>query len=120
MISDEYKKVTVANIGGGVIDELFKRELQKVCENIDDINTNAKDTRIITIKVSIKPTEDRTTADVSVKATASLAGVKAHSSTIHLPKINGKNRQPFIHDVHQTEFNMDQVTPINGTGGDND
>ena len=64
MISNEYKKVEIDNIGGGVVKELFKRELLKVCENIDDVNTNAKDARVITLKISLKPSEDRTTADV--------------------------------------------------------
>jgi len=112
MISDEYKKVGVENIGGGVIKELFKRELDRVCENIDDINCNAKDTRVITLKIAIKPSEDRTTADVSVKAMSNLACVKAHSSTIHLPKLNGNKRDAYIHDVHQGELDLDSPTPI--------
>jgi len=114
VLSDQYKKVSVENIGGGVLKELFKRELDKVCENIDDINTNAKDARVITLKISLKPSEDRTTADVSVKAISSLAGVKAHSSTIHLPKISGNKRSAFIHDVHQEQFDLSSITPING------
>ena len=123
MISDEYKKVDIGNIGGGVVKELFKRELDKICENIDDVNTNAKDTRVITLKISIKPSEDRSTADVSVKAMSSLAGVVAHSSTIHLPRVHGNKRTAFIHDVNQVEFDLNQVTDISSkktTGGDND
>ena len=121
MISNEYKKVGIENIGGGVLKELFERELEKVCENIDDINTNAKDTRVITLKISIKPSEDRSTGDISVKAASSLAGVKAHCSTIHLPKL-GEKRTAYIHDVKQGEFDLTQPTPITTktNGGDSD
>lgn len=47
--------VTISNIAGGAVPELFEHELQRVLENIADPNTDANATREINLKFRFKP-----------------------------------------------------------------
>jgi len=54
-MSDE--KLSLVNLEGGAAVEMFDTALQKVLENIHDINTTA-DAREITLKVKVKPMDE--------------------------------------------------------------
>jgi len=54
-MSDE--KLSLVNLEGGAAVEMFDIVLQKVLENIHDINTTA-DAREITLKVKVKPMDE--------------------------------------------------------------
>ncbi len=47
--------VTLSTLGGGVAEELFGVELERVIDNILDPNADPKKARTITLKIKIKP-----------------------------------------------------------------
>jgi len=73
-------EITLANLGGGAALERFSEELEKVLENILDVNTDAKKTRSITMTVAIKPTKERNQAAVGIACTSKLAPVETYAT----------------------------------------
>lgn len=53
------EKLSLVNLGGGAAVEMFDEALEKVLENILDPNTEAKTKRVITLKMTISPAENR-------------------------------------------------------------
>lgn len=96
-MNNMYRKCTLNGLSGGVLQELFERELVKVTENIQDENTPPKTTRKITLEIEFRPHESREIADVSLKAVAKLAPVKEYTSLVYL---EGDN---MVERVEQTE-----------------
>ena len=72
--------MSLENIGEGAAVERFGIELDKVIENILDINTEAEVVREITLSVKIKPTEDRDMIAFGIQARSKLAPLKAFVS----------------------------------------
>lgn len=72
----DYRTVTLESLGNGAAAELFAIELQKVIENINDFNTKAEAVRSITIKVLIKPNEQRDSAMVGIQVESKLESIK--------------------------------------------
>lgn len=99
----ELKQVTIETIGGGVIPELFERELEAVLENIDDPNTDPKQARKITIEITFSPHESREMTAVTVKCNSKTAGVKPHSTVLHLVRQN-KRMIALAKDPRQQEM----------------
>ena len=62
----ELKKMTLENIGGGVLIERFDEALKKIIININDINTDPEETRSITLKLRIKPDKTRSRANYAL------------------------------------------------------
>ena len=56
---------------GGVLERL-QDEFDKVLANIADPNTEAKKPRTVTLKITIKPNEQRNLADMSILTSSSL------------------------------------------------
>jgi hypothetical protein len=83
--------VTLANLARGAADQLFDASLQKVVENILDINTDLEAVRTISLEVTIKPVNtDRSQADVKVKAKTKLAGLCGAETVIYLGRHAGR------------------------------
>lgn len=112
---NDYREVSLQNIGNGVALELFERELKNVLKNIADINTDAKATRKITLEVSITPNETGEVGACSVKCTSKLAGLSPVKATMHFAH-NGKELQAFEHNKTQPSLfdNKGNVTSIEG------
>lgn len=53
--------VTLENLGGGAASEMFQGSLEKVIENIINPNTKAETTRVITLKMKVKPDKKQRT-----------------------------------------------------------
>ena len=83
------KPLNLLNIAGGSLVEKFNREFGRVIENIKDINTSETDLREITIKLSFKPYEDRSGAEIKVNANSKLAGGPKIKSRMAIQKRNG-------------------------------
>ena len=66
-------QLSLTNLGGGVAVEKFGDELAKVVENILDPKTEAGAMREISLKVKIKPAQDRTFGAVLVETNSKLA-----------------------------------------------
>ncbi len=80
MKDGSYEIISLDSLNGGQVVALFDRELESLLANIADENTSAKAERAITIKIAIKPEDDRGSAVVSVSATSKLAPAKPSKS----------------------------------------
>ena len=69
------EKVSLDTIGQGAAVERFNLALQEVFNNIQDANTSPKAAREVTLKLKIKPDENREIGDVSVEIVSKLASV---------------------------------------------
>ena len=68
------RKLTLASLFGGALQEKVNRALYKVAENILDPNTAAKAKRTVTIKLSLLPNEkDREDVLIHADVTYTLA-----------------------------------------------
>lgn len=88
--------VSLETLGGGpgkessAAIELFNVELQKALDNCLDDNTKATATREVTLKVKIKPDDDRESCKVEIHATSKLAPVHPYPTQFFLGKQHGK------------------------------
>lgn len=81
--------VTLDNLGGGALAELFQTELARVLANITDPNTDEKTKRTIVITVALKP-KDRGVADVELTCSAKLAPIAKVSTQVFMGRHQGK------------------------------
>lgn len=83
---------SLANMAQGAVVESFNEELKRVLRNIGDVNTSAQATREITIKVKIKPDEERRIAGVTAAVASKLAPVKPVATAFFL----GRHKNDFV------------------------
>lgn len=101
------------NLGGGAAAEKFEESLKKVLANILDPNTRAQTSREIILRVKIKPSEERTDADVVIDCQAKLASDKVFPTKIFIGKnINGV---PEAHEVNSNQYALFPKTKENVT-----
>lgn len=85
------QQISLDTIGGGAAVERFNLAMQEALDNIQDLNTDPKKSRTVSIKVTIKPSEDRSFGEVVVDVNASLAPLKSFGVMIAMGKrIDGK------------------------------
>lgn len=65
-------ELNVATLSQGGAVERFQDELSRVIANITDPNTPAKKTRTVTLKMTIKPNEQRNMAEVLVATSSTV------------------------------------------------
>lgn len=80
----ELNEVSLSTLGNGAVEELFGVELKRVLENIADPNADARTPREVTVKIRIKPNEDRSRADVTIIPSCKLAPLKPHGTYIEM------------------------------------
>lgn len=85
----EPEGISLATICHGAVPEIFERELGEVLKNIADPNTAPEKARTITLKFSIKPSEDRSGAEIDFSCRASLQPVKLVKSRMFLSRHTG-------------------------------
>lgn len=78
----ESKKINLETINSGAAKDLFDEAFKKVLENIADENTRPTAIRSITLKFSVKPSEDRGQAATTVDVETKLAPIKQNSGTM--------------------------------------
>ncbi|MFH1012108.1 MAG: hypothetical protein V1784_12860 [bacterium] len=92
------------NLGGGAAEEKFEEGLKKVLANILDPNTRPQTAREIILRVKIKPSEERTDADVIIDCQTKLAADKVFPTKIFIGKdIKG---QPEAHEVNANQYTL--------------
>jgi len=92
------------NLGGGAAEEKFEQALKEVLANILDPNTRPTVAREVILRVKIKPSEDRTDADVIIDCQKKLASDKAYPTRIFIGRsIEGK---PEAHEVNANQCNL--------------
>jgi hypothetical protein len=70
---DTREPVTLANVGGKVLEEKFADELNKVLQNITDLNTKPDNVRQVIIKLSFKPSRSRKETELAIDVDSKLA-----------------------------------------------
>lgn len=65
--------IDLNTFANGGLAEKVNIEMQKVFENIKDVNTNPNTARTVTVKIKVKPDKDRDVAMTSIDVTSNLA-----------------------------------------------
>ena len=117
------KELDLLTICKGSVPEIFLHELQKVLNNIGDLNTAATKPRSISLTFTFIPFPDRSGATVAVSASCKLGALDASgaSGSIYLAKRDGKFAA-FSRDLRQELLFDGQDAPRDGktaaAGGD--
>lgn len=81
------KQLELQKLAGGALQELFDNDLQKVLQNITDVNTSYKAARKLTLEIVFKPAdEDREIVLVEAKTKTSLASVNGVATKIMIDR----------------------------------
>lgn len=86
----ESTEISLTTICGGAVPEVFEREFRELLRNIHDPNTVAEKVRTLTIKFTVKPTEDRSQAAVDFTCKPSLQPVKVVKGQFFLSRHSGQ------------------------------
>ena len=97
----ELERLNLANLGKGAAEEKFADALAKVIENIQDLNTDHKARRTITLKVHFLPTEKRLSAKILLDVATTLPAPQPFETQIYLGIEDG--------EYIATEFNPQQM-----------
>lgn len=93
--------LNIPTLANGALMERFKEEIGKVVANISDPNTPAEKSRVITMKMTIKPNKQRNMADVIVSTSSTLCASTPIETGIYI----GFN--PKTGEVGASEFESD-------------
>lgn len=85
----EPKRLTLATLAEGALEELFQEALREVLKNLDDPNTDYKPVRKINFELGFQVDEKRQLGDVTIKTSKKLAGVKAVTTNIVIGRHQG-------------------------------
>ncbi|PCF82986.1 hypothetical protein [Staphylococcus delphini] len=89
--------VKLSELGQGALQELFESELEKVIENINDINTDPTKKRKITMTIDIKSDEYREIIFADAKVKSNL--VSMDSTGIKLFNIVDENGERVVNEL---------------------
>lgn len=98
--------VSLSNICGGAVEEIFQRELKNVLENIADVNTDAEAKRKIIFEFAVIPFEDRSGAQVEFACSSKLVPTERVKGTMFLAH-RGPNIIAVPHDPKQNRFTFE-------------
>lgn len=86
----EEQPVALPTLGNGALNELFDRELERVVTDILDLNSEPSAVRTITVKVAIKPDENRNFGQVGLSVSSSLGKPKPVGTQMFFGRKDGK------------------------------
>ena len=112
----EEMQVSLQTLGSGAAAELFDDELGKVLANVVDVNTDHKTAREVTLKVTIRPNEDRTFGAVTIAASSKLAPVKSVGTAFFIGKRAGR-AVAMERDPRQLSFESGNVVGMKEAAG---
>jgi len=81
-MSNNWVEVRLQSIGGGAAIDQFDHQLKEAMKNCLDLNTDATAQRTVTLKVTIKPNQQRSEAIVEYQANSKLAADSAGAETV--------------------------------------
>lgn len=99
----EKEEVSLSNICGGAVEEVFQREFASILENIADVNTKAEAKRKITLEFTISPFEDRSGAQVTFHCKSKTVPIDAVKGTVFLQR-KGLMMVAVPHDPKQSRL----------------
>lgn len=118
MDTHEDEPLTLLNIANGAAAGLFNEELRKVLTNIQDVNTEAKPSRTITLKFTFEPSASRNESAVTVEATSKLAAFSGMQGMIFVGTFRGEPvATPYRPDQQQKLFDEQSRPRGVGAGG---
>ena len=103
-MADGFEKTDITTIARGAIPELFHEQLCRVMDNIDDLNTEAKAKRSISIDLSFEPDASRQAVTVKVSVRSKLAAPKKAESTVFVVRDGSGEVFAVNNNVHQPEL----------------
>lgn len=74
------EKITLQTMASGAVEELFERELDRITADILDLNTEATAVREISIKIKVKPDENRNFGSVAITVDSKIGSTKSVGS----------------------------------------
>ena len=95
--------LSIPTLANGALLERFNEEIGKVVANISDPNTPAKKPRVITMKMTIKPNEQRNMAEIVVATSSTLCAPTPIETGIYI----GLN--PKTGEVGASEFASEEM-----------
>lgn len=109
----EPEKLSLTTIKDGALVEQFDLALDRIVDNLADINTTIKP-REITLVVKITPSRDRTFLEIAAGVKTKMAGQEAITTTADLKfdsngRATARNRKSRQMEI---PFNTDNVTSI--------
>jgi hypothetical protein len=84
---DDEGYVSLANLKGGAVIEAADNALEEVYQNILDPNTEATQTREVSVKLIFKPGKDRSTNQLVIKVDRKLAAQAPMEAAIFIGKV---------------------------------
>jgi hypothetical protein len=102
-MDQEKEQVSLSNLCGGAIEEVFQREFAAVLANIADINTDPEGKRKITLEFSIKPFEDRSGGQVTFACKSKTVAVQEVKGTVFFQR-RGTTFEAYPHDPKQARL----------------
>lgn len=96
-------KLSVETLYNGGVAEVLMAELNKVVQNILDPNTEPKKERSVTLKMKIKPNEQRNMAELRVETTSKLCPNQPIETSIMIAK-NLKTGEVHCEEICSSEF----------------
>lgn len=110
-----HTEVSLGSLAGGGAAEQFQHELEKVLENIQDVNCDPTTKRQIVMTISIKPSEERDFAQVQVSFATKLAGIRGTGSTFYLGKKAGR-QVALESNVKQLRLDLEEESNLREIG----
>lgn len=108
----EAEQVSLSNLCGGAVEEVFLREWASVLANIADINTDPEAKRKISLEFTVKPFEDRSGAQVTFSCKSKTVPVQEVKGTVFLQRrglvmvaVPHDPKQPMLFDSKQRQAN---------------
>lgn len=98
----EVGRMSLATLAGGAAVEKFDAELERVLQNISDINTTGGD-RSITLAVKIKPDKERSFCRISVHVSSRLQPEEPFGTQMFLGREGGRT-VAFEHNPEQLKL----------------
>jgi hypothetical protein len=102
------RKLTLENICGGGLPELFQRELSEVMQNIVDVNTDAEKPRRITITVDFAPGPDRANCAIKLGINSKISPILKMAGSLYISS-QGSKVEAYTSDIRQKDiFEQDE------------
>ena len=101
--------VGLINLGNGAAVEMFNTELEKVLNNLDDINKKSKDERSITLVVKFKPGETHGIISTSIEVKSKLSGQRVFATNIMMGRKGAKVEARELYQQQPLDFKNNVV-----------
>ena len=100
---DNPREMTLANFKDGALEELFRIAMRKAVENIDDPNTDHKQKRTVTLKITLAAqNEERDAIAVAVESSVKLAAIRPVAALMLVGRSDGQ--RTLVNPLKQEEM----------------